>query len=388
MKKYSRVCAYIDLDAIEFNIEQEKLNIDPETKMIVVIKTDGYGHGAAPIARMLESKAYVWGYATATLDEAMNLRKEGIQKPLLVLGCIFPEQYEEMLQNEIRATVYTWEMAKEMSDVAVAMGRQAHFHIKLDTGMGRIGFAVNEESAEIIERISKLPHVVMEGMFTHFAKADMSDHSYTHEQYAKFAWMKAQMEQRGVMIENYHCDNSAGIIDFPELGHDLVRSGITTYGLLPSDEVSKDVVALKPAMSMVSHITFVKEIEAGTSISYGGTFVAEKPMRVATIPVGYGDGYPRSLSNKGYVLIDGQRAAILGRVCMDQFMVDVTEIPTAAFGSEVTLIGTNGDEHITVEMLGDLSGRFNYEFTCDINKRVPRIYSKGGEVIEVINPVE
>ncbi len=388
MKKHSRVCAYIDLDAVEFNIEQEKANIAQETKMMVVIKTDGYGHGAAPIARMLEDRDYIWGFAVATLDEAMNLRKEGIKKPLLVLGCIFPEQYEDMIQNKIRATVYTWEMAMQMSETAKQLNQTAYFHIKLDTGMARIGFAVNEESADIIEKISKLPHIVMEGMFTLFAKAVMQDHSYTYEQYAKFLWMKQEMEMRQVLIENYHCANSAGIIEFPEMCHDIVRSGITTYGLYPSDEVSRDVVSFKPAMSLISHITYVKEIEAGTSISYGGTFISKEPMRVATIPVGYGDGYPRSLSNKGYVLIDGMKAEILGRVCMDQFMVNVSEIPSAEFGTKVTLLGMDGSECITMEQLGDLSGRFNYELACDINKRVPRVYRKDGKTIEVINPVE
>ncbi|MDD3361581.1 MAG: alanine racemase [Hespellia sp.] len=388
MKKHSRICAYIDLDAVEFNIEQEKAIIDQETKMMAVIKTDGYGHGAAPIARMLEPKDYIWGFAVATLDEAMNLRKEGIKKPLLVLGCIFPEQYEDMIQNEIRATVYTWEMARRMSETAKQLNQTAYFHIKLDSGMGRIGFAVNEESAEIIEKISKLPHIVVEGMFTHFAKADMSDHSYTYEQYAKFLWMKQEMETRRVLIENYHCANSAGIIEFPEMCHDIVRSGITTYGLYPSDEVSREVIAFKPVMSLISHITHVKEIEAGTSISYGGTFISKEPMRVATIPVGYGDGYPRSLSNKGYVLIDGRKAEILGRICMDQLMVNVSEIPSAEFGTKVTLLGTDGSACITMEQLGNLSGRFNYELACDINKRVPRVYRKDGKIVEVINPVE
>ncbi|MDD3402190.1 MAG: alanine racemase [Hespellia sp.] len=388
MEQFSRICAYIDLDAVEFNIENEKKNISKATKMMAVIKTDGYGHGAAPIAKVLEPKEYMWGFATATLEEAVSLKKEGICKPILVLGCIFPEQYEAMIDQEVRATVYTWEMAKAMSDKAVKMNAQVYFHIKLDTGMGRIGFAINEESADLIERISQLPNVVMEGMFTHFAKADMSDHTYTHEQYAKFSWMKQQMEERKVTILNYHCDNSAGIIDFPEMCHDIVRSGITTYGLYPSAEVSRDVVSIRPVMSLISHVTYVKEIEAGTSISYGGTFVADQKMRVATIPVGYGDGYPRSLSNKGYVLIHSKKAKILGRVCMDQFMADVTGIPETVFGSEVTLIGTDGNETITAEMLGDLSGRFNYELTCCINKRVPRVYLKNDEVRAIINYVE
>lgn len=247
--------------------------------------------------------------------------------------------------------------------------------------MGRIGFKVSKESVETISRISKLPNIKMEGMFTHFAKADEFDKSYTFAQHEKFLWMKEQLETNGIQISYYDCDNSAGIIDFPDMKHDLARAGISIYGMYPSDEVKKDAVDLKPALELISHISFVKDVEKGTSISYGGTFVAPKKMRIATIPVGYGDGYPRSLSNKGYVLIHGKRADIVGRVCMDQFMVDVTDIMPVAMGDEVTLIGADGAEKITMEQLGDLSGRFNYELACDISKRVPRAFVKNGEIV-------
>ena len=299
MDQHNRVCAQIDLDAIAYNMEQMKDQIGKEARLIAVIKTDGYGHGAVPIARMFETFSYVWGYAVACIEEAVSLRKEGIKKPILVLGCVFPDQYETMIKNEIRAAVYTKEMAEGMSDEAVRQGKNAYFHIKIDTGMGQIGFPVNSESVNLIEEISKLPNIHMEGLFTHFAKADEKEKSYTLKQHERFLWMKEQLEKRNVDITYYDCDNSAGIIDFPNLKHDLARAGISTYGMYPSDEVQKSNVHLKPALSLISHITFVKEVEAGTPISYGGTFVAPEKMKIATIPVGYGDGYPRSLSNKG-----------------------------------------------------------------------------------------
>ena len=380
MKQYNRVYAKIDLDAIAYNMEQMKKRLGGDTQLIAVVKTDGYGHGAIPIAQMFEDTEYVWGYATASLDEAMVLRDAGIQKPILVLGCVFPDQYEDMVRYEIRAAVYTFEMAKGMSEAAERLGGNAILHIKLDTGMGRIGFPVSEESVECIERISKLEHVVLEGMFTHFAKADETDKTYTKMQHEQFVWMQRALLEKAIEIPYLDCDNSAGIIDFPDLKHDLARAGISLYGMYPSDEVNQQAIDLKPALELISHISFVKEVEAGTSISYGGTFVAPKKMRVATIPVGYGDGYPRSLSNKADVLIRGKRARILGRVCIDQFMVDVTDIPKAAFMDQVILVGDDGEEHISVEELSELSGRFPYEFVCCLSKRIPRVYTRDGRV--------
>lgn len=382
MKEYNRVYAKIDLDAAAYNMEQMKKRIGSGARLIAVIKTDGYGHGALPLARMFERFDYVWGYAVASLDEGTVLRKHGIIKPVLVLGCVFPDQYDEMVRYDIRAAVYTEEMAQGIAQAAKRAGKNAYIHIKVDTGMGRIGFPVTEESAGIIERISRLEGVETEGMFTHFAKADEADKTYTYEQHRKFMWMKEQMEKRGVEIPYYDCDNSAGIIDFPDMKHDLARAGIATYGMYPSDEVDKDAVDLKPVLSLISHVTFVKTVAAGTSISYGGTFTAPKEMKVATIPVGYGDGYPRSLSNKGSVLIHGKRAQILGRVCMDQFMVDVTDIPETKFMDQAVLVGSDSGDRITVEELSALSGRFNYEFVCCLGKRIPRVYVSGGRVVE------
>ena len=385
MKNYTRVCVRIDLDAIEYNIEMMKANIQDGVKMLAVIKTDGYGHGAVQIARLLSTKEYIWGYAVATLEEAVILRHRGITKPILVLGCIFQDQRRSMIEHEIRMTVYTEEMAREVSDLAVSMGKNAYIHIKLDTGMSRLGFPTCQESVEHITNISRMPNLVMEGMFTHFAKADETDKSFTRKQMEEYCWMKDALAEEAVTFTYYHCSNSAGIIDMKEANMDLVRAGIATYGMYPSEEVVKENVPLKPAMELISHVAHVKWVKTGTPISYGGTFVTDKRTRVATIPVGYGDGYPRSLSNKGYVLIKGKKAPILGRVCMDQFMVDVTEISNVQFGDKVTLIGEDGSEKLPVEVLSDLSGRFNYEFVCDLGKRIPREYIRHGKVVEQVD---
>ena len=379
MTEHNRVCAEIDLDAIAYNMEQMKKRIGDHARLIAVVKADGYGHGAVPVAKMFEACSYVWGYAVACLEEATELREQGIRKPILVLGCVFPDQFEEMIRYDVRPAVYMESMAELISQEAVRQGKDAFIHIKIDTGMGRIGFPVTEESADAVERISRLPGIRIEGMFTHFAKADERDKTYTFLQHDRFMRMKELIEKRQVPVRYFDCDNSAGIIDFPDMKHDLARAGIAMYGMYPSDEVDQKAVDLRPALSLVSHVSFVKDVEAGTPISYGGTFVSDRPMRVATIPVGYGDGYPRSLSNKGYVLIHGKRARILGRVCMDQFMADVTDIPETAFMDRAVLVGRDGDEEITVDELADLSGRFNYEFVCCLGKRIPRIYKKSEE---------
>ena len=385
MKTYSRVYAKIDLDAIAYNMEQMKQNIRPETKVMAVIKADGYGHGAVQIAEMMERWNYIWGFAVATLDEAVVLRTEGIQKPILVLGCVFPDQYMEMLKHEIRMNIYTEEMAESISRMAAREGKTAYMHIKLDTGMSRLGFGINEQSAETIKRISKMPNVNMEGIFTHFTKADEKDKSFTKKQIQEFVWMTERLKEKNVRFTYEHCSNSAGIIDVPEANFDIVRAGISTYGLYPSEEVDKTNVKLKPALALKSHVAFVKEIESGTPVSYGGTFVAKEKMKIATIPVGYADGYPRSLSNKGYVLIRGKKAPILGRVCMDQFMVDVTQIEGVSFGDKVTMIGKDGNEILPVEVLSELSGLFNYEFVCDLGKRIPRVYVRDGKIAEQVD---
>ena len=388
MKQHERVCAYINLDAIIENLEQMKKNLSGDAKIVAVVKTDGYGHGAVPIAKELEKIPYVFGYATATVGESFALRREGIKKPILCLGYTFPESYEKLVEQDIRPAVFREDQAKQFSDVAVKIGKTVKVHVKVDTGMSRIGITPDEEGVSFIKMLTELPNVEVEGVFSHFSKADEVDKTFTNRQIAIFDEFISRIEAQGIKIPYKHISNSAGILELPQAHRDLVRAGIILYGLWPSDEVGQDGVRLTPALTLKSHVVFVKEIEDGTPVSYGGTFIADGKRKIATIPLGYGDGYPRSLSNKGYVLIRGQKAPIAGRVCMDQFMVDVTDIPEVSCGDEVTLIGRDGDQMLTLEQLGEMSGRFNYEFVCDLSKRIPRVFTKGGEIVETIVYIE
>lgn len=379
MKRFDRLKAVVSLDAIAHNFAEMKKNIAEGTKMIAVIKADGYGHGAEAIARLTDNYSYIWGYAVATAEEALQLRNAGVEKPILILGLVFEEYFREMVAGDIRLTVCEYETAKKLSREAVRQDKTVHIHIGLDTGMSRIGFADTSESVEEIKKIAALDHLEIEGMFTHFARADETDKTPAADQLNRYLAFAELLEKSGVHIPLKHCSNSAGIIRMKEANLDAVRAGITIYGIYPSSEVERDIVKLEPAMELKSHISYVKDLEPGASISYGGTYTADKKIRVATIPAGYADGYPRTLSNKGWVLIHGQKAPILGRVCMDQFMVNVSDIPDVKAGDEVTLIGKDGDEFISIETFGDMSGRFSYEFACDISKRVPRVYLKNGK---------
>lgn len=373
-RKHRRVCAYVDLEAVMWNLQQIHEATAEHTKIVAVIKADGYGHGAVPIAQKTEGLEYLWGFAVATAEEAYTLREAGIRKPILILGYTFGEDYARMCREKVIPTVFTLKMAREMSEAACALNGCMEIHLALDTGMTRIGFSDDEESVKTCTQIAALPGLRVTGLFTHFARADEFDQGPLIRQFERYQAFADKLEAAGVRLEYRHCSNSAAIMNYPKANLDLVRAGIILYGLFPSDEVYTDKVKIRPAMSLKSHVVYVKDVEAGVPVSYGGTYVTPKKMRIATIPVGYGDGYPRGLSNKGYVLLYGQKAPILGRVCMDQFMVDVSHIPQVQVGDPVTLIGQDGDAQITMEELGDLSGRFNYEFACDLTARVPRVY--------------
>ena len=373
MKKYSRVFAKIDLGAVRNNFLAMKEKLRDGTKIIAVVKADGYGHGAVPIARMAEPWDFIWGFAAATVEEAVELRLAGIKKPILILGCVFEEDYEKLTAYGIRPTVFQLSAARELSKTAVRTGTSLPVHLAVDTGMSRIGYADTEESVKEIEEMAKLPGLVLEGIFTHFARADEKDKSDAVSQLNRYLRFIRLLQEAGISIPLRHCSNSAGILEMPEANMDAVRAGISMYGIYPSDEMDRNRIRLEPAMELKSHIVYIKEVPAGVPVSYGGTFVTDRPTRIATIPVGYADGYPRSLSSRGCVLIRGKRAPILGRICMDQFMADVTDIPAEEL-DEVTLMGRDGEEFLSVDELGALSGRFPYEFVCDISKRVPRIY--------------
>lgn len=371
---YSRVEAIVHLDRIEQNLENMRKNLKKTTKIIAVIKTDGYGHGAVEIGRFLEPKEYIFGFAVATVEEGIVLRKHGIQKPILLLGMVFPEQYAKVVEFGITATVFQVSMAKDLALEAERQGRVAKVHLKVDTGMGRIGIVPSQNTLEVVKKMYYFTGLKWEGIFTHLARADETDKRTALAQIQLFQNFINELEQEGITFPLHHCANSAGIMEIPESDLDLVRAGISLYGLMPSEDVDMKKLDLHPVLELKTRIAYCKEVDAGTPISYGGTYVTTKKQRIATLPIGYGDGYPRSLSGKGYVLIHGKKAPILGRICMDQCMVDVTDIESAKEGDEVTVIGRDGGENLSMDFLGELSGRFNYEFACDLGKRIPRVY--------------
>lgn len=381
--KCNRVYTVIDLDAICANIDNIKKKVGSNTKIMAVIKADAYGHGSVQVARTLCDKVY--GYAVATVGEAAVLRRADIHAPILILDYVFSEEFEQLLDYDIIATIYRYESAFELNRIAQARGRKAKIHIKIDTGMGRIGYIPSDESLEEIIKISKLENITIDGIYTHFAGADMKDKTSMNLQLKKFNEFVKRIEEKGIIIPIKHVCNSAAAMEFESNYFDMIRSGIITYGLYPSDEVKKQNLKLYPALEMKSRVINVKTIQKGDAVSYGSTYVAKEPTVIATIPVGYADGYPRSLSNKAEVLIHGKRAKITGRVCMDQLMVDVSSIDNVKIGDDVTLIGRDGEEYISVDELGKIADRFNYEFLCCISKRVPKVYKIGGQIVKSID---
>lgn len=372
--QYHRVYAKIDMDAILHNLSECKKCIPKGTKVLCVIKADAYGHGAVQLAKVLESEADYFG--VAVIEEALELRRNNIKKPILILGYTSPSQDELLIKYDITPNVYTYEMAKRLSNLAVSLNETVKVHIGIDTGMSRVGFKDNDESADIIKEISTLPNIYIEGIFSHYARADEKDKTNAYEQKKRFDTFIEKLNDRKVEIPIKHLSNSAAVGEFEET-YDMVRFGIALYGLYPSEDVSKETLSLIPAMEIRTKIVNLKIVAKGCGISYGHTFVTQRETKVATIPVGYADGYPRALSSKGRVIVNGQYAPIIGRVCMDQFMIDVTDIKgNVALEDEVVIMGKDKGCEITAEEIGNMSESFNYEFICGIARRVPRIYYK------------
>lgn len=379
---YFRTQAKIDLDAVEYNYNNTRAKLPQGCKLLGVIKADAYGHGAVELARFLENKCDFFG--VACIEEAVELKKAGIKTPILILGYVAPAFYDLVVKYDIRIPVFSYDTAKALSDEAVKQGKTVPFHFCIDTGMSRIGFQVNEESADVCKQICALPNIEAEGLFSHFATADESDLTKALAQREKYKKFVEMLESRGIQIPIKHLNNSAGIMNFDEY-FDMCRMGIILYGLYPSEEVDKSLLDIKPVMSWLTHISHIKTLEAGREVSYGGTFKTTEPSVIATIPVGYADGYPRCLSNKGKVIINGQYAPIVGRVCMDQFMVDVTDVDGAELDSIVTLVGKDGDAELSMEEVSNAAYSFNYELPCRVARRVPRTYYKDGKLVKATN---
>lgn len=382
MIDYQRVIAEINLDNIAYNIRQIKSIINKNTKLLAIVKADGYGHGAVEVAKtcLYNGAEYL---ATAMSAEGVDLRKNNIFVPILILGYTIDSKLEEVVQNELTQTVFSFETAKKLSLIAKKLNKTALVHIKIDTGMGRIGFEPNDASIKEIIEISKLENLKITGLFTHFATSDEKDKTFTTEQYKRFKYVSDKLNDVGLTDIIRHVSNSGAILDMPELNLDMVRAGIIIYGLYPSDEVKK-TIDLKPAMSIKTHVSFVKEVEENTSVSYARTYFTNKNTKIATIPVGYADGYSRVLSNKARVIIKNKYAAQIGNICMDQFMADVTGIYDVKENDEVILMGKCGDLEITAEELAKIQGTINYEIVCNVGKRVPRVYIKNDEILKTL----
>lgn len=378
---YYRSFAKIDLDAIVSNFENLKKRVNKGVKVCSVVKADAYGHGSVQVAKVLEDKTDF--FAVAALEEALVLRDGEIKKPILILSYSNESLYKTLIEKNITPTIYNLEEAKAFSDTAVSMGKKAPVHIAVDTGMSRIGFFPCEESADIVKEISLLPGIELQGMFSHYAKADYEDKTAANKQTERFDYFISLLEKRGVSIPIKHICNSAGIIEFDKQ-YDMVRMGISLYGMYPSDEVKKDRVKLTPAMEVISHVIHVKTVEAGTGIGYGHVYVADSQRKIATVSIGYADGYNRCLTGKGWVIIHGKKAPIRGKVCMDQIMVDVTDIPDVKVGDHAVIMGKMGNEEISAETLGELCHSFDYEVVCTFMPRVKRFYYHGDELIKTI----
>ena len=376
---YDSTKLMIDLDAIDHNIQAVKDRAC--APVMAIIKADAYGHGAVELARHLDGSCAYFG--VSSILEALELRQAGIQKPILILGRTPVSALPDAIRHRIRPAIFRYEDALALSRAAQVLGLTAPFHFAVDTGMSRIGFQVTQQEADVCARIAALPNLEAEGLFSHFATADCADLSRARAQAARFAQFDKMLRERGVVIPLRHLDNSAGLMNFG-CEYEMVRSGIVTYGLYPSEEVNPGLLDLRPALRWETRVAHLKTLEPGREVGYGGTYTTTRPTRVATLPVGYADGYRRNLSGRFYVLIRGKKAPILGRICMDQMMVDVTDIPGVEMDDVVVLVGRDGEEAITVEQIAARGDSFNYEFVCGISRRVPRVYTAGGRVVHTV----
>ena len=392
MRAEKRAWAEISLDAIENNIKEIRRYVRPSAQILGVVKADAYGHGYLEVAKtLLENGADA--LAVAFIDEAIQLRECGITSPILILGHTPNEYSSELVGREIIPSCFSYELAECISRSAVKQQKQAKIHIKVDTGMSRVGFRycedeeINQETFATILKIAELPNIEINGIFMHFAIADDDDDEYTYLQYHRFLALCSRLKEAGLDIPVKHCCNSAALMRFPEMHMDMVRPGIILYGQMPSDYVDKHcpVLHLEPAMQFKARITNVKEVPAGVSVSYGRKFRTSGITKIATIPVGYADGYSRILSGKAKVLVHGKLCDVVGNICMDQCMIDVSHVNNIAIGDGVILFGRSDDIELPVESLAEKMGTINYEILCVIGKRIPRVYFKGGRVEEVHN---
>ncbi|HHV59797.1 MAG TPA: alanine racemase [Clostridiaceae bacterium] len=383
--KLNRAWAEINLDNIAHNVREIRRITDSKAEIMAAVKADAYGHGVFEVVRTLIQNG-VSRLAVSMLDEAIQLRKDGIKVPILILSYTDPKRAEEILEYNVTQTVFSFDLAQALSQAAVKMQREVRIHIKVDTGMSRVGFMPGYSAVENVVAISKLPGIVVEGLFTHFSSADEEDESYTVMQFDRFLSIINELSRIGVHIPVKHAANSAATIKYPYMHLDMVRPGILLYGLYPSGETDQTKLDLKPAMTLKANVILVKNVEKDTCISYGRTFKTQRESRIATLPIGYADGFSRVLSNKARVLVNGEFAPVVGTICMDQCMIDVTELKSEVkVGDEVVVFGTQGSNKITVEEVASLMGTINYEVICIIGKRIPRVYIKNGRVLNVLN---
>lgn len=381
----NRAWAEINLDNIAHNVREIRRITNKNAEILGVVKADGYGHGALETARTILSNGGT-RLAVSMLDEAIQLRNDGIQVPILILGYTDPRRAEEIILNDVTQTVFSHDLAESLSNAAQRLGRNVKIHIKIDTGMTRIGFMPGYSAVKNVVQISKLPGIIIEGLFTHFASADEKDRSYTLMQFERFMSIVSELNRVGVYIPVKHAANSAATIEFPETHLNMVRPGIVLYGLYPSNDIDRSKIDLKPAMELKANVTLVKDVEPETCISYGRIFTTCRDSRIATIPLGYADGYTRLLNEKAEVLIRGGRVPVVGKICMDQCMADITDLKREVrVGDEVVIFGKQGENEITIDEVAAKIGTINYELVCIIGKRIPRVYIQNGKVSKVLN---